>query len=91
MQLTSSLMFKDSMILKELRGYKMLFLRTNKQWKKLGVVAYAFRGWKEEDCIQENILGYTVKPGLKTPEKAKEEKEREGGNERILSVDRSFP
>jgi hypothetical protein len=84
-------MFKDSMILKELRGYKMLFLRTNKQWKKLGVVAYAFRGWKEEDCIQENILGYTVKPGLKTPEKAKEEKEREGGNERILSVDRSFP
>lgn len=29
------------MILKELRGYKMLFLRTNKKWKKLGVVAYA--------------------------------------------------
>lgn len=79
------------MILKELRGYKMLFLRTNKKWKKLAVVAHTSKastlGWREEDCRQENIRGYTVKPHLKTPEKPKEEKEREGGNEVLLLVD----
>lgn len=47
--------------------------------------------WKDEGCRQESIQDYTVKPGLKTPERAREEEEREGGNEGILSVGKRSP
>lgn len=63
------LIFKDSTILKELGSYRMSFLRTNKQWKKLDEAVYASNAstWLVETRgLQiKSSLGCTVKPSLK--------------------------
>lgn len=92
--------FKDSMILKELGGYKMSFLRTNKKWKKLGVAVYDTNA---SVCVwgggRNKRIQIQEQPGLhsETQSQNRESKRRkgkrvtEGKKDFFFLVDRNFP